>query len=505
MERNFTIYFTSDIHGYYSAMDYATGKPAATGLAGCVPGFNRDGNCLVIDGGDNYEGSPFTYWLLRDPVQGAKVAAQIMNLAGYQFVTLGNHDFNFGKATLEAYLETLEAQCVCANVSGVAGVKRTAVVTLENGLRIGLTGAVSHFVNLWEKPENLVGIRVTEAFPAVQEALEELKAQNVDATVCIYHGGFENDLETGAQLSDTGENQGYRIGKELDFDILLTGHQHQGKGNLCIHGTYACQTPDKARQFAKMEACCRDDGALTAVSTLVPAGEEPEGAMAEFLAPLEEENGIFLDTPLGELDIPLQPRSHLEMAEKGSYIANFFNQVQLEASGADLSVTCLGNEVKGFDREVTIRDVVATYIYPNTLKTIEVDRKVLKAALERSAAYFALGEKGQLEVSEAFLSPIVMHYNFDHLAGMEVTMDLRRPVGQRVITMRYQGQELAEDKKLTLCLNNYRATGTGGYPLYAQCPVVRDQPTEISQMIIEYIDRHKKITVDKTRWLRVVY
>ena len=70
--------------------------------------------------------------------------------------------------------------------------------------------------------------------------------------------------------------------------------------------------------------------------------------------------------------------------------------------------------------------------------------------------------------------------------------------------LKSQGQELAEDRKLKLCLNNYRSTGTGGYPLYPQCPLVKDQPTEISQMIIEYIDHHKRVTVDKRQWLHVV-
>lgn len=504
MNRNFTIDFTSDIHGYYSAMDYASGKAASTGLAACAARFRKDGNSLTVDGGDNYEGSPFTYWLLRDPVAGTQVAAKIMNLAGYDFVTLGNHDFNFGKAPLEAYLKELKATCVSANVEGVAGVQKTAVVTLENGLRIGITGAVSHFVNQWEKPENLMGIQVNEAFSSLKEALEDLKAQKVDVTVCIYHGGFENDLTTGKLLSATTENQGYRICSELDFDILLTGHQHQGKADLCICGTYTCQTPDKARQFARMEVST-SDGDVTAHSALLSAGTEVHPGLAEFLAPLEQENAVFLDTPLGQLDVALQPESHLEMAAKGSLIANFFNQVQLEASGADLSVTCLGNEVKGFDRDVTIRDVVATYVYPNTLKTIRVTRTVLKAALERSAEYFELDESGALRVSEAFLSPIVMHYNFDHMAGLDVTMDLHRPVGDRVTAMLWQGRELTDEETLTLCLNNYRATGTGGYPLYADCELVKDQPTEIAQMIIEYIDHHRNITVDKHRWFHVMY
>jgi 2',3'-cyclic-nucleotide 2'-phosphodiesterase/3'-nucleotidase len=195
----------------------------------------------------------------------------------------------------------------------------------------------------------------------------------------------------------------------------------------------------------------------------------------------------------------------MEMAEKGSVIANFFNQVQLAASGADLSVSSLANVVKGFNKKVTIRDVVATYVFPNTLKTLRVNRRVLKAALERCAEYFELDENGQLQVGRSFLQPIVMHYNYDYLSGMEVTMDIRRPLGDRVVSMLYQGKELEEDRVLTLCMNDYRATGTGGYPFYAECELVKDQPTEISQMIIEYIDKHKSVTVDQTKWLRVLY
>ncbi len=504
MNRNLTICFTSDIHGYFSDMDYAQGAPGTTGLSRCASTFPDDGNTLILDGGDTLQGSPFAYWLSQNPVEGAKVSARAMSLAGYDFVTLGNHDFNYGRQALETYLSHLEARCVSANVEGLPGVERTAVVRLQNGLRVGLTGVTTHFVNLWEKPENLEGITVTDAFIAAAAALEELKQAHVDLTVCIYHGGFENDLETGELLSATGENQAYRICRELDFDILLTGHQHQPKAGLRLFGTYACQSPDRGRQYVRMDAAVSENGEVTVHSRLLNPGE-PDESMTAFLAPLDEENAVFLDQPLGELDIPLEPGDHMEMAAKGSAIANFFNQVQLDASGADLSVTSLGNVVKGFNRQVTIRDVVATYVFPNTLKTIRVDRRILKAALERSAEYFDLDENGQLQVGRSFLMPIVQHYNYDYLSGLEVTMDIRRPIGDRVTSMLYEGKELEETQTLTLCLNNYRATGTGGYPLYAQCELVKDQPTEISQMIIEYIDKHRHITVDKRQWLHVVY
>ena len=504
MNRNLTICFTSDIHGYFSDMDYALGTPGAAGLSRCASTFTDDGNTLVLDGGDTLQGSPFAYWLSRDPVEGAKVSAQAMSLAGYDFVTLGNHDFNYGREALESYLSHLDARCVSANVEGLPGVDRTAVVKLQNGLRVGITGVTTHFVNLWEKPENLEGITVHEAFPAAAAALEELKQANVDVTVCIYHGGFENDLMTGELLSDTGENQAYQICRELDFDILLTGHQHQAKADLQLFGTHACQSPDRGKQYVRMDVTVSGEGEVTTHSQLVNPGEAEE-SLAAFLAPLDAQNAVFLDQPLGELDTPLLSGDHIEMAANGSAIANFFNQVQLEASGADLSVTSLANVVKGFNRQVTIRDVVATYVFPNTLKTLQVDRRILKAALERSAEYFDLDEAGQLRVGQSFLMPIVQHYNYDYLSGLEVTMDIRRPIGDRVTSMLYEGKELEENRMLTLCMNNYRATGTGGYPLYAQCKLVKDQPTEISQMIIEYIDHHKYVVVDKRKWLHIVY
>ena len=517
MERNLTIYFTSDTHGYFSPINYAAGEHADTGLANCMASFRNDGNVLVMDGGDTLQGSPFTYYLHKNGIVNPCVPAQVMNRAGYDFVTLGNHDFNYGPDHLRRYLRSVDARCLCANVSGLDGVTDTAVVTMENGLRIGVTGIVTHFVNVWEKPENLAGITITEPIPAAKKALETLRAENVDLTVCIYHGGFENDLDTGAPLSETGENQGYRICRELGFDILLTGHQHIPMAGRRVFDTFTCQTPDKAKQYIRMEVTVSDApidtahrnqvaaGRVTARSFLEDAGSVTDAEAAGILAPWEEAAAKWLDTPVGHLDTPLLPEEPIVMAEHGSCIANFFNQVQLEASGADISATSLGNEVKGLPQEVTVRDVVATYIYPNTLHTLEVDRAVLKQALERSAEYFAIGENGLLQVSESFLKPKVEHYNYDFFSGIEVTMDVRKPMGNRVISIRYQGQELAPDKTLTLCMNNYRSTGTGGYGCYLTCRKVKEQPTEIAEMIMDYIVSHGDIRVDRTKWLTVLH
>ncbi len=513
MTRDLTIYFTSDTHGYFSPVDYATGEHMPTGVINCSENFTQDGNALIIDGGDTIQGSPFTYYLHKNTKLGGNIPAKIMNACGYQFVTLGNHDFNYGLQNLRDYLSELHATCLCANVDGLDYVEKTAVVTLTNGVRVGLTGATTCFIPVWEKPENLEGITISDPLLALEEAFQDLKKQDVDLTICIYHGGYEADLKTGELLSDTKENQAYEICRTIPFDIILTGHQHIPMEDMRVFDTYTCQTADKAKHFVKMDVSIDDSistlkngvetGKVTARSMLCPAGNKTSKEIYAIVEELEEKVANWLDTPTGHLDCELKPEEHIKMAEY-SLIANFFNQVQLDASGADLSCTSLGNEVKGFSKDVTIRDVVATYIYPNTLQTLAVNRYVLKSVLERCASYFDYDESGSLCVNEAFLKPKVEHYNYDYFSGIDVTYDLKKPIGERVTSIQYKGKELDEERVLTLCMNNYRSTGTGGYDAYKECERVKNQSTEIVEMIMDYISSHEQIQVDAHSYLTIL-
>lgn len=500
MKKTLTIFYTSDVHGCFSPTDYATGAQIPNSLAGCMAAFRKDGNTLVIDGGDTLQGSPFTYWLYHRRQGGECVPARLMNLGGYDFVTLGNHDFDYGKAEIERFLDELDATCLCANVEGIRGVQKTAVVTLGNGLRVGLTGVTTAYVTHWEKPELMQGIRVTDAFGAAWSALGELRRQRVDVTVCIYHGGFENDVKTGKTMSQTGENQGWRICNELGFDILLSSHQHMAAEDLCIGGTYSCQPPDKARAYIQMSVNC-EGGHVQATSKLCAPEPKPLEAAIELLAPLENELSSWLDTPIGELDAEIPAKDPLAQACEGSPLANFTNQVQLAFSGADISASGLAGDTAKLSRQVTIREIVSVYAFPNTLKTVRVRREQLKAALERSMEYFSLAADGSIISNPDFHKPIVQHFNYDSIFGLDVTADLRKPIGSRVCSIRYRGEELEESRELLLCLNSYRASGAGGYPAYAACSVVREEPTEIAELVMQYVGSHPKITVDRRSWL----
>ena len=109
------IYFTSDLHGYVYPTDYTERSEKNIGLLNIINEFNKDGNTLIIDAGDTIQGSPFTNYLSSSEFDLHPIAA-IMNAGGYDFITLGNHDFNYGKEYLKKYLNNLNATCLCANV-----------------------------------------------------------------------------------------------------------------------------------------------------------------------------------------------------------------------------------------------------------------------------------------------------------------------------------------------------------------------------------------------------
>ena len=92
MAARLTIYYTSDTHGYLYPTNFASDAPRPMGLLAMR--FPADGNTLVIDGGDTLQGSPLAYYC---HAQGLPMPmAAVMNNLGYRYVTLGNHDFNYG-------------------------------------------------------------------------------------------------------------------------------------------------------------------------------------------------------------------------------------------------------------------------------------------------------------------------------------------------------------------------------------------------------------------------
>lgn len=501
-EKNLRICFTSDIHAYIYPTDYRTADEKDIGLLKCANRFRKDGNTLVIDGGDILQGSPFGAFC-HDSVGEAGAIAEIMNRCGYDYVTLGNHDFNYGLPYLNSYLEALDACCVCENLSANGETCYPyRIHTLENGLRIGIVGIVTDYVNVWEDPEHLQGIAVTDPFPAAKEALAALRGK-VDLTVGVYHGGFERDIATGRELSKSTENIAYRLCRELGFDILLTGHQHMSVPGQFLSGTFVVQPRENGKEFIEIYGSVSSN-ATSFHSEIITAGGSCSADLLNSYAAMERGAQDWLDMVIGHMREPLEPSDHLSMAVHGSPLADFFNEVQLLRTGAQISASSMANEVSGLPRLVRRRDVLTAYPYTNTLVVLQISGSLLKEAIERSAEYFALTPEGGIGISESFLVPKVEHYNYDYYAGIDYTIDVSRPAGERVTRLVCGGEAVRPADRYTMCLSSYRASGTGGYECYRKCPVIREVQADMTELILDYFRTHPDTAVRRRGGLTVV-
>ncbi len=490
--KNIKIYYSTDIHGYIFPTNYVKKEIQDLGLLKFSSIINKDANTLVIDGGDTIQGSPLTSYLVKNKSKWTNnPIAEVFNQLGYDYITLGNHDFNYGEDYLVNYLKTLEAKTLCANVK--YSKDQTLILpydikTLENGLKVGIIGATTSHINVWEQKRNIEFFDITDPYTSIKMTLEKIKP-DVDITIVVYHGGFERDIDTGVlKPNQSGENQAYRIASELDIDLLLTGHQHVKINEHMINGTYIVQTPANATELCEIMISINEEIKITS-RFLLPT-DIKQGFIKPPLKQLGEEIENWLDQPIGYLSKPIPPTTHLDLAINGSFQSTFLNKIQLEVSLADISATSPAHDIHGFNQIISIRNIVSTYIYPNTLVVLEITGKILKLALERNAEYLDLKE-GNIVVNDYGIP----HYNYDIFMGIEYSINLTKEIHNRIENIKFKGNVVKDTDTFTIILNNYRASGTGGYEFYQNAKIVKEILIDIQELIIDYILQHPQIDI----------
>lgn len=507
-KRLFRLLVTSDVHGYVYPYDYATTKEKAMGLAklSTLVQALRDEHTLLVDNGDAFEGSPLSFYHFKDRAHHLSPATLAMKAMKYDYVNLGNHDFNYGQVALKQHLNHLSCPCLTGNIKGLFDentLEKTCVIREINGQRIGLFGVVTHYIPNWENPEHIQGLTFEDAFQYAQKCVAYLR-EKVDYVIGFYHGGFEKDLSTGAETeAQTGENQGYRMLKEIKgLDILVTGHQHRSLAQ-CFETegsrVVLTQTADKGQELAVIDVYPSGIEARV-VSPQVPADKY----LLTLVSEEEEACQNWLDKILGKSQVDLWVEDEHQARFEKHAVVSFLNQVALEATGADLAANALFNGAKGFKSEITVRDIVSTYVYPNTMVIKKVNRSLLKAYLEKNAEFFVV-ENGRLSVNPRYVSPKPQYYNYDMVDGIEYTFDLRKPFGQRVTSILYKGKELEEDQFLTLAINNYRAAGGGDFEMMKEAETVKEITQGMVELIINYILLKKEIDFVPKKNIHLIY
>lgn len=471
------IIHTSDLHGYFFPTDYLDREKKNVGYLSLLNNIKKDERTIITDGGDILQGSSFAYYV-KENLNSNVVADMMQNVDYY---TLGNHDFNYGYDYLRTYVENMKGKLVCANVRDKSGkIKFNPYYVKEiDDYKIGIAGVVTDWVNLWERKENLVNFEITDAFEGAKRALEGLKKENTDFNILIYHGGYEIDLESGKKLSETTENIGGKIAKELDFNIILAGHQHMEIAGY-IGNTLAIETPANGSKAALVEV----DLARKEMKASFIEPRLGSNFLIEKYSDVEEEVQDYLDQPIAELSRDYMPENRIKMALHGSDLADLINKIQLDYTGADISITSFANVISGLKKNLTTRDVLNTYRFPNTTVVLEIDGKSLREALEQNFSYIEYD--GSYKISKKFLEPKEEHYNFDYFYGIDFEKDLTKKVGERIGKIFFKGKEVKDSDKFSLVMNNYRATGAGGFDMYKNLKVIKNYDKETSEILLDY-------------------
>jgi len=213
------------------------------------------------------------------------------------------------------------------------------------------------------------------------------------------------------------------------------------------------------------------------------------------IKPFDDETQIWLDQKLGHIEgydflvkDPFDARVH-----KHPYVS-FINHVQKEVTHADISATALFNQVLGLGPDISYRDLVNNYVYPNSLIVKEMTGKTLRAYLEQCADYFMVKDN-QLIVNPLFDEPKPQHFNYDMLEGIDYTLKISNPLGARVIELKHNSKDVRDTDLFTVAMNNYRASGGGNFHMIPACKTVLEIQRDMTDILAEYIQNKKIVTI----------
>lgn len=509
--KHIKIIYTSDIHGHASPILYGTNEPIDVGLVKYATVVKetkaKHDNVIIIDNGDLIQGTPLMthyvksyYGTLPNPM------IELMNDVGVEAAVIGNHEFNFGKKVLHDAVSESKFPWLSANILNTETNepyfgKPYVLKKIKGGIKVAIVGVTTHYIPNWESPHNIEGMRFEDAFLSLKKWVKYIHdVEKPDVLIASYHGGFERDIETGKPTEPlTGENQGYQMCEEIEgIDVLLTGHQHRelmGK----INNVLVIQPGKNAQKYGEihLELQLQDHSWILSnkqASLRTLKGVKSDTKALNAIKKLEASTQKWLDQPIGTIVGDMTIRDPFKARLGKHPFIEFIQNVQMEASGADISVASLfNNDSTGFSSHVTMREVVSNYMYPNTLVVIALTGQDIIAALEKSAEYFILDSNNQITVNPTYITPKPQHYNYDMWEGINYTIHVSKPIGSRVENVTYHGKTLKDDQTYHVALNNYRAGGGGDFAMFKGKPVVRDIQIDTVELIRAYFEKHRSV------------
>jgi 2',3'-cyclic-nucleotide 2'-phosphodiesterase/3'-nucleotidase len=522
-----TVMGTSDIHGnalnwdYYKDAVYADSAGNNVGLAKVSTLVNKvrsergAGHTLLFDSGDTIQGTPLAYYYAKvEPIARngpVHPMAKAMNAIGYDAVTLGNHEFNYGLPLLATWIHQMKAPVLGANAISVkTGLPaylpftiKTMNVKGDRPIKVGVLGLTNPGIAIWDKANVEGKLRFTDLVQSAKKWVPIIRGLGADVVVVTAHAGDNGMSSYGGDLPV--ENASAMVAEQVPgIDAVLFGHAHNDVPQRLVTnqatGKQVLLTePSKWGQrlsvidfqLAKQRGRWTVTGKSSTTLNTNTAAEDPK--IVALLKPQHDATVGYVNKVVAKSSEQL---SAAESPYKDTAILDYIQQVQVETVKQALPDNQLPvlSIAAPFSRsavfpagDIRVRDVAGLYVYDNTLLAVKLTGAQIKDYLEYSAKYFnQLAPGDPVDVAKLTNAGNTPDYNYDQLSGVAYDIDISKPAGQRIANLSYEGAPVPADKEFVVAVNNYRESGGGGFPHVAAAPVLYNAQVEIRQALIDY-------------------
>ena len=275
---------------------------------------------LLLDAGDATHGTNIVNLF------SGRSSIEVMNAMGYDALTLGNHDFNYGQDVLLECMADARFPFLAANVTDESGTLLTysALVQEIDGLRVGIIGVIDEETPILTHPKNVEGLVFHNPIEVASSLAKKLRPE-VDILIALTHIGYLNDVK----LAETAP----------EFDVIVGGHSHTTlEDAVDVGGVLIVQSHEYANNLGFLRLVVEDEKIveyernLIPVTHTVPKNEKVQAIVDKWDALLQER----LSQVVGKSDISWDgERANVRTRETN--LGNLVADVMRDAVDADIA------------------------------------------------------------------------------------------------------------------------------------------------------------------------
>lgn len=488
------ILHTNDVHG--AIQDYAK-------VAALKADYEaRGADVYLVDAGDFSQGS--VYVSLN---KGAD-AITMLNAVGYDYVTLGNHEFDYGAQQLADNLKKANFDILCSDVLDANGDPAAdRAITSEvagSGLKIGFFGLATPETKTKANPALIKGLTFLSGealYKCAQEDIDWLKGQNVDVIICLTHLGVDKESQP---------NTSYDLYKNTTgIDFIIDGHSHtvmtkgpngepiQSTGTALANvGVIIIDNATKKIEENKLVPIWHEekkDGEPVTVYDYTKEDADVAAAAKAIMDPIDAAYGEVFAKSAVDLNGAKAPGNRTEETNMGDLITDAMMwAIKTKAPSVDMTnavaITNGGGIRAAIKKgDITKKDINTVLPFGNTLAVVYVKGSELLEALEAST----------------YCTPEAVG-GFPQFAGMEVELNIAPKYDKnakeypgseyfgpksinRITIKSINGKAFDPNATYAVITNNFMAAGGDTYYAFAAAKEQFDTGLPLDEILMEYI------------------